>query len=130
MVDFNSEATMSRSAEEVRSMIILQKQEKLSLAIEDYDRKTAGGGAVPTNYIQARLKALYHTIRPMLRRHWDDETHERFHKLSASKQYTELLGACQLLDEFLDDLGLTRIDNRQKLGGNLKERNKAQGWGS
>ena len=79
----------------------------------------------------SRLGTLYYRLFPIINRKLQDDVKEELAEVFTKEEpeIKELLKAYNILNAFLDDLGVTKIDVKNKLGGNLIKRNHTQGWG-
>lgn len=128
MVDFNNDTTVATPAIDVKRILILQDRQYLKEAIGVYVKARAQGLEADVSIIKSRLYELFLEIRAGVRRHLNPEEYDRLQELVISDEFAELSEAFDLLDTWLDNIGLTKVDVKLKLGGNLAERNKAQGW--
>ena len=130
MVDFNNDVTIGTPAIDVMRILILEARHNLFESIEKYKRDRANGIGASTATMKSRLWRLFTEIAPTIKRFKPDE----YEALSAfcldsnKSEFNDILSATQILIDVLDGIELTRIDNKVKLGGNIKDRNKAQGW--
>lgn len=109
MVDFNSEATIARSKAEIEGFSILEKRAFVIDAIEDYEKKAAGGVNANCQYVRARIVALFWQVKAMLKRK-QPKLHDELWRSVKSKKYDELEMAFDKLSDYLDTLKLTQID--------------------
>lgn len=128
MVDFNNETTVATPAIDVKRILVLQARNFLIEALEAYRKSKLGGVVTDTNIISSRLYTLFLEIRSGIRRHLSEEDYEELALLVKENDELSIEIAFDIIDKWLDDIGLTRIDIKPKLGGNIAERNKAQGW--
>lgn len=128
MVDFNNEGTVAIPAVDVMRILILQHREYFIDAIEAYMQELGKNVNVETNVIRARIISLYLSVNKLLKRKLDKKLYDEVSYKKSSYKYEDILEAFIIIDDLLDDIGLTKIDNKISLGGNIRERNKAQGW--
>ena len=126
MVDFNNETTISRPADEIVKILILERRQHVFDMLEFHDKKSGVGVDVDIAIVRSRVWALFLQIRATYKRHKPDE-YKRLYALCRGRKIEELIRAVEDIDDFLDDLQLTRFDNKVKLGGNIIERNRAHG---
>jgi len=128
MVDFNNDTTVATPAIDVKRILILQDRQYLKEAIGVYVKARSQGLEADVSIIKSRLYELFLEIRAGVRRHLKQEQYEELLELVVSDNFNDLSEAFDVLDTWLDNIGLTKVDVKLKLGGNLAERNKAQGW--
>jgi len=131
MVDFNNEATIATPAVDIERVLILQKRENYLEAWESFLTKKAKnqltGSELPI--LRARLHNLYYQLYAMLLR-VSSEKVEEYERLMASFDPEDIHTVFKEISIDLDLIGLTKVDVKRKLGGNLRERNEAKGWKS
>ena len=110
MVDFNAEATVSASAIDILRILILQRRNDVIDAFEQY-RKIEKHSNPDTAIIRSRLISLFMEIQAMLKRKLKE--YEELCELIQSEEFDSLEVAFFLINEFLDDNKLIRIDNRK-----------------
>lgn len=110
MVDFNAEATVSAAATDILRILILQRRNDVIDSIEQY-RKIEEHSDPDTGVIRARLFSLFLEIQAMIKRKRKD--YEDISKGTLSKKFDELLETFMILNEFLDENRLTRIDTKE-----------------
>lgn len=128
MVDFNNDVTVATPAVEVKRILMLQDRQYLKEAIGAFKKSEYSGGAVDLHVVRSRLIELFLECRAGLRRHLKKDEWEDLNELLSSDQFDDVLEAYYIIDTYLDEIGLTKVDVKIKLGGNIAERNKAQGW--
>ena len=131
MVDFNAEATVSTPATDVMRILIIEARENLLQSMETYDKHEADGRNMPTSIMKSRLSNLFRQISQTIKRQLTEEEYNNLRNLIKDKDENtaeDIQNAADIIFNVLDTVGLTRIDTKIKLGGDLKERNKAQGW--
>ena len=126
MVDFNSEATIARSKAEIEGFSILEKRAFVIDAIEDYEKKSAGGVNANCQYVRARVIALFWQVRAMLKRK-QLKLHDVLWVSVKSRRYEELEDAFDKLSDYLDSLKLTQIDTGKVYDSSrVEEENRAK----
>ena len=131
MVDFNNEATIAAPAVDIKRILILERNNYVQDAIEAYKQQQYAGVNTEDHVVRARVYTLFLEVRAGIARHF--KTDEDFNQLKDyvnSTDINEVLQAYEIINNWPDHIGLTKIDIKQKLGGNMAERNKAQGWKS
>lgn len=140
MVDFNNEATIGTPAVDVQRITVLQRRYDLFEVLEDHKKKTLSGVSFPFSYVQARLMTLFLELQGMLKRRWKDKGKEELKqayddlynvcmgkKDSASEE--DYIKAILKLNEFLDELNLTKLDTRQQYdSGDMEKENDVKGY--
>ena len=112
MVDFNNEATMTTPAGDVVKLCIIEKWYNLIEALEAYDKSTSSGVASDFYIVKSRLMSLFRVLSPTLLRGGKKAEYEEVILLSKSNKYDDIIRAFMVLNKFLDDIRLTRIDNK------------------
>ena len=133
MVDFNQEATISTPAIDIMRVSILQARQNLLDSIEIYTQRKADGHKIPTSLMKSRLWRLYQEIEQTIQRHSKPEEFEEIENFMLDMKDTQeekILFYMNIIMTVLDTINLTLIYTKQKLGGDLKGRNKSQGWES
>lgn len=129
MVDFNNDATVAVPAIDVKRILTLQDRHYFKEAFGAYKKEVYKGLEVDTAVLRARLYELFLEIRSGIKRHINNsEIFDKLSKQVLSEDIKDIEAAFFTIDDWLDEIGLTKLDTRQKLGGNIAERNKAQGW--
>ena len=128
MVDFNNDVTVGTPAVDIVRVLILQRRNDVIEAFEHYYKQEEVGYDQEVAPIRARLKSLFLEIAAMITRHEGKGAGPEIWKSIESGEVDELLDVFIRLNFLLDDVKLTRIDLKKKLGGDLRVRNKAQGW--
>lgn len=127
MVDFESDSTITRPADDICKVVILQRryeyQEEMKLV---YERR-ANGSSLNMNRAKSLLRTLAQEINSLFKNLVDDWD-VLVGNILIVNNLEDLDAIFDVLDSKLYEIGLTKIDNKRKLGGNIKERNKAQGW--
>ena len=134
MVDFNNETTIGKPPKEIVALIILEKLYNFLEADEEYIKKRLGGANWPIATSRARLRTLYLICYPMLKRRLKPPLLETVRKLCEDTTYkateAEILEAFQNISNILDELGLTKLDDKMVFNRTrVEEANKAQGYG-
>ena len=128
MVDFNSGETVATPAVDVKRILMLQDRQYLKEAIGAYKKSEYAGMATENHVIRSRLYELFLEVRAGIKRHLNKDDYAQLIDYVNSNEIREVLQAYEIIDDWLDHIGLTKVDVKQKLGGNLADRNKAQGW--
>ena len=128
MVDFDKEATVATPAVDVKRILMLQDRQYLKEAIGAYKKSVYAGIAADNNIIRSRLYELFLEVRAGIKRHIKGEDYEQLIEYVNSEEIGEVLQAFEIIDDWLDHIGLTKVDTKIKLGGNIADRNKTQGW--
>jgi len=109
MVDFNAEATVSSSAIDILRILILQRRNDVIDSIESY-KKIEKHTDPDTTIVMSRVFSLFLEIQAMLKRKYKE--YNELEKDAKSDDYETLLKTFLILNEFLDNNRLTRIDTR------------------
>lgn len=126
MVDFNNETTVTRPAVDIMRVLILEKRENVIVAFGFYKKKESSGVVLNEGALQSSILELFLDLRAAIKRR-SPEKYEWIEKKCNSKKHEDLLEAYCFIDDYLDEVKLTRIDTSTPLGGNIIERNKAHG---
>jgi len=114
MVDFNNEGTMTTPAGDVVKMCILERWYNLIEAFEAYDKNKSSGIQAEFHIMKSRLLSLFRVLTPALLRAGKKAEYEEIILLSQEGGYEDLLRAFNIMNTFLDDIRLTRIDTKPK----------------
>lgn len=128
MVDFDNDATIATPAIDVKRILILQDRQYLKEAIGAYKKNSFGGVVVEPSVVCSRLYELFLEVSAGLKRHISEKDYKELFALVEGNDFDKAVEAFHIIDEWLDKIGLTKVDVKQKLGGNIANRNKSQGW--
>lgn len=131
MVDFDNEVTITTPASDVVRILILEARYNLFDAVENYLKVQTDGADVSTSTMKSRLWRLFMETEALLSRHMGEEDFKvlvAFCNDPDTSNPKEIMRLTGLVNATLDKLELIKIDNKRQLGGNIKDRNKAQGW--
>jgi len=112
MVDFNAEATVSSSAYDILRVLILQRRNDVIDAIESY-LKIEEHSTPDTNIIRARMFSLFLEIQAMLKRKHRPDEYDSIKLLCTDKDFVKLQDVFLIINEFLDENRLIRIDTKE-----------------
>lgn len=112
-------STFAYSPDALLKVYWLQKRNNVLLAIEDYQKRKLWGSRAPTVYIYSRLDSLWRDLKPALKRRWTGkESKKKYDELERlmkdAKKIDSMLEAFDTMNEWLDDIGITRVDTRVK----------------
>lgn len=115
MVDFNNDTTVATPPGDVVKIVVLERREQVIEALESYHLKDASGveAAAQIAILHSRIMAFWYQVQAMVKRRLPKEYDEKkawFENL----QEDDLGHAYEWLNEFVDDMGLTFIDSRNK----------------
>lgn len=127
MVDFNNETTITKSSEEIMRFVVVEEHVNVNEMLKFYREKKSEGINHSTSKLQGRIFGLFNLLQPMIKRRFSKEQYEELQKMIASQKYDDLYKAYTIINELLDSIGLTRMDTKTPLGGNIIERNRAHG---
>ena len=129
MVDFNNEATIGTPAVDVVRILILQRHSDLIEAWEDYLKKKYSGVQPNKAIVSARLLSLFLQIQPAIKRRYTPKEYEKIEKeLRGVGTEEDIQKQIYFLNEYLDDIKLTRIDTKKPYDKTKVEiENKAKG---
>lgn len=122
---------MARSSDELQRMLIIEDIQNFLLSLERYQQHHFNGVESSTAEMASRLGTLYYRILPLIHRKLKAEEQEELLELFTDDdpKMKDLIRAYNVMNRFLDELGVTKIDVKNKLGGNIIARNETQGWG-
>lgn len=113
MVDFNNEATVSTPAVDVVRILILQRRSDLFEALERYNKTEYQGAQSDISIVRARLVSLFMELQAGIRRRTkDDKEYIKLKSKIYSSNPDNILEAIEYLNGYLDDMKLTRVDNK------------------
>lgn len=131
MVDFDNEATVSVPATDVEKITILERRFNLLEALEAYFKNRFSGAQAPLSIIRARLVSLFMQVEAMLKRQMENKKFEELKNacFGGKIKEEELISHITTINKMLDDLRITRIDNRKVYNQfNVEEENKEKGF--
>jgi hypothetical protein len=129
----NKSSTFAYSPDALLKVYWLQKRNNVLVAIEDYEKRKLWRSRAPTVFIYSRLHSLYLDLKPALKRKWkgkeSKEKYDELEKLMQDKnKINSMLSAFDIMNEWLDDIGITRVDTRIKHNAtNPEEENRMRG---
>lgn len=105
--------TVGQPASEIIKILILQKRNDLIEAVEHYykDKFISNNGDL--SIVRARLISTFTELQAMLKRRLKDEYDELYKIVLTSKTEIELMKVIFKINEILDEVNLTRIDNKK-----------------
>jgi len=131
MVDFNNESTIGTPATDVEKISILQRRYDLLEAYEHYRKGRMQGVNINLSVVRARLTSLFLEVQATLKRRFKKDEYEEIKSLVFADNLEEedFKKALFIINEELDNLRLTRVDN-QKVYNSFKveEENKIKGY--
>lgn len=114
MVDFNNEATMATPATDVVKLCIIERWYNLIEALEAFDKQKGSGVFADFHIVKSRLLSLLRVLSPSLLRQGKKAEYEEVILLIESNQYDDIIRGFAILNTFLDEINLTRIDTKPK----------------
>lgn len=129
MVDFNNEATIGTPAVDVVRILILQRRSDFIEALERYNKMEYQNTSPDISIVKARLVSLFLELQAGLKRRLKKESYTELMAKVYHEDMAQVLEAFNYLNEYLDDIRLTRLDNRPKADKTKWEDvNKAYGY--
>lgn len=129
MVDFNNEVTVSTPASDVVRILVLQRRSDLFEALERYNKMDFQGIAQDNSVVKARLITLFLELQGGLKRRLKPEIYEDLKNNIFDNDKDKIIKAVYYLNEYLDEIRLTRLDNRPNVDSiKWEEVNKAYGY--
>jgi len=130
MVDFNNESTVSTPPGDVVKIVILERREQVIEALEAYYRvKDADFNPdAQEGVLRSRVISFFLELQSMLKRRKPEEYEEVRAAVFSKKKPEELREVFEWLNDFIDEMGLTLIDNKRNYDGmTFEEANKYDG---
>jgi len=121
MVDFNNETTVGIPAIDVVRILILQRRADVIEAFEKYYKTEANGIDGSTSLIYARLLSLFMELQGAIKRRYKEEKYLEFVKDFDSTDIEQMKKNFYFLNEYLDSIKLTMIDNKKQYDRNSWE---------
>jgi hypothetical protein len=125
MVDFNNEATVGVPAVDIERITILQRRYDFLEALEDYKKKKSLGVNISLNIVRARLGSLFFEIQATLKRRLlkDTALYDDIKNKCLSTKTTEdnIQDIFFIINQELDNIKLTRVDNKNQYDFSLTE---------
>jgi hypothetical protein len=133
MVNFNDSQTVSTPALNINKVLIIQRRAELIDALEQY--KISVYANAPNQKFKAilrgKLNSLFTEIKSMLKRKYDKKEEGNYQKLKTLIESDDTYDTYEALDkinDFLDELDLTRIDVRRQIDtSKIEEMNQYKG---
>lgn len=128
MVDYNNEATIGTPASDIIRVAILERRSYFIDALEAYHKIKSQGIETNTSILKSRLLALFLELQPAIERHKATEHYEQLIDRIRSNEYEDLYEAFLVINRWLDQTKLIRIDNIQTYDRTrVEEENKISG---
>lgn len=121
MVDFNNEATVSTPAGDVVKILILQRRNDFIEAVEAYNKTKYAGVSADTSIVKSRLLSLFLEIHPALERNKKSDDLAELETMIVSDDYDELIRAFIIINRWLDETKLIRIDTHKQYDRRIAE---------
>lgn len=112
MVDFNNETIVNAPARKIITIIYLQRSEWLQDAWEEYysnEGINVENSSVGSK-IKARLISLFKRLKPSLKKSLPDDKYKAIEYLVQSDSISKWEEASDILEQFLYEKNITRID--------------------
>lgn len=114
MVDFNNDTTIGTPAADVVKILLLEKRNNLIEALEVYKKFDNRDVQADLSIVRARLLSLFLDVQAAFKRRIEPGEYEKIKiRVLQSKEEEEILEVIYLFNEYLDDIRLTRIDNKK-----------------
>jgi len=130
MVDFNNETTVGTPAVDVVRILILQRRADCIEALEKYKKEDFAGITPNIALLKSRIYGLFLEIQGALKRKLEKnkEQYEQLIQKINSNNIKDIEEAFFYLNEYLDRINLTKIDNKKEYDRSSFEKdNKEQG---
>ena len=126
MVDFNNENTITTPAGDVVKILILQRRNDFIEALEAYRKQQNSGVSSDIYIVQARLYSFFLELSASLYRTMKPEDFEELKLLLESKIYEDLIRGFNIINMWLDEKKLIRLDTKNQYDRRrAEEENKA-----
>lgn len=115
-MDDRDNEQIAKSPKELLVMDILKQRTSIIREIEQYNKYNYRNAYYPDSDIRSKVKSLFLTLKPSLKRHKDklDEEITQINNWIDTGDIDELMKAFEILDDFLDDLQVTKFDTITK----------------
>lgn len=137
MVDFNSANTVSTPPGDVFKIVVLERREQVIEALESYHSIEGSGIELQhkLSIIRSRVLAFWYQIQAMVLRRIgakprkDAHTYEEVSRaIYKAKTFDDLREAYEWMNNFVDEMGLTKIDTRRNYDDyDIEEANELEG---
>ena len=115
MVDFNDGNTVGTPAADIVRVLVLEARKYAFDAWEDYYKKRLQGMSAPLATVKARLFNLFMNLRSALKRRWGEKDIKfiELEELVKSDKKEDLIKAYYIIDDYLDNTKLIRLDTQE-----------------
>lgn len=133
MVDFNNETTIGTPAVDVQRISILQRRYDLFEAIENYQKRSFDNVKMSSAVVKARLMTLFLEIQPLIKRKYKEKEYQGMRSICLGENkditFEQVLKVIFQLNELLDEIRLTRVDNKQSYNPmDIEKENQMKGF--
>lgn len=111
----NENGTIATPPSELVKILILQRRNDVLDAIEGYYKMKCAGAEAPKHVVQARIRSLFLEREASLRRQYSTEDFKLLETKVFGNSIDESIKAFREIDEYLDRLQITKVDNRQRI---------------
>jgi hypothetical protein len=112
---------ITNSPANLLKFIIIQKKDTVIEAIERYLEFSSHSRTTPTHYIRSRLNSLFLSVYSGLKRGLKKEEFTELDKLKDSDKFDDLYKAFIIIEVWLDNSKITRIDLYKEMDLSLVE---------
>lgn len=128
MVDFHNESTVGTPALDVVKILILQRRYDVFEALEIYNKDKLANQEVSNTLLKSRLFTWFVEIQASLKRRLSKKDYEDLYNKITSDDEGAILEAIFIMNEELDNINLTKIDQRKQFDTtNMLKENKMKG---
>jgi hypothetical protein len=128
MVDFNNEATVTIPSLELVKILILQRRNDCFNAYEDFTKKLHQGLEVDLSITRARLFSWFLELQASLKRKLPPTEYAALIGKVNSNDKESIHDAILLMNEYCDNINLTKIDMRKIIdSSNVETENELKG---
>lgn len=124
MVDFSNETTVSTPPGDVVKIVVLEARAQVIEALEQYHIMESSDMELSRrkDILHGRILNLWYQLQAMVKRRNPPENYKQLTKILYGKPSFETMRATfEWMNEFIDDMGLTVIDNRPRYDRTIAE---------
>ena len=114
MVDFNNESTISIPAADINRVLYIQRHDYVIDALEGYNKLVSDRSRPPISVVKSRVYALWLTVKAWYESNCNKAQVELLKTKVDSNDFKDLEEAFCIIDRFLYDNNLLRLDLKRK----------------
>lgn len=130
MVNFNDSQTVSTPALNINKVLIIQRRAELIDALEQWRISYYSdiSNQKFKSILRGKIYSLFIEIKSMLKRKYEKKAFEQLETEIKSDDINDIYMAIDKLNDFLDELDLTKIDTRRNINtGRIEKMNQYKG---